>query len=1137
MDGKEFSWFLENKFSPFKSVDRIKDECDPHAKYAFVADFVGAFHNVILSQKARRMSCFPWEGKYICFNVLFFGSSIGPHCWNEYIQRRMKNEKCHRFIDDSFGLGREMKDYKAVFGEFCDNVIRNELKIAPEKLRFGKRVDVLGSIWQEGTFRMDINKLICLRYVCMIRSKVNLQQNLGVFRYIERYCPKLAIELDYYNQKANGNENWSWTKYDARRLIAIYLKIEHETTLHSVDWNREIILRSDGANGDGRGLGFSILQRGDDGKEKFILHHSRTLKREQKRYTPIEIEVYSVMLALEKFPQYFYHKKFRLEVDAKAMLGIFRNTQNEKPNRRIWKWVYILFQFNFRIVHIKGKDNTISDWLSRHPFDIEKFIEYILEINKGDEKEQVLSEKELESKKKEEKIKKILEEYNPEITKELEQKPELIKDTKEKVEIINKIEYTEENITTEEKTISQETKNEVKIEKTNVKEEKIRVIKRIDREESDKKGKDDERIIKIIRRGDRRIIINKRIISEEKEREEIIFKIDKSEKESKEIEGGDSYHTPAEVLKTALKIFGEEYILKDNLKNYWKKIKELKGDEEKIKDLIWKEIFNDPCPLKEVKLGSEDDALINDNKWKELNFCNPPYSEGLFYKFLEKAYEQAVDKGKNTILLCPFKYTIGMRNLVFSSPTPWSKLAILPSVSFGKKNKGRKIFPAMLLIVFDKNCRRLKDDNRFKTRIEESKIGRIWIMEKEYENIINKKILNPWAKEETIYQINGKDNEYQEIEHEASEEDELDDKEEDWNQYDYIVHNNDDLDNYIKDEPHIMGHPKIDGNEEIMDVFKIIIMSWLNNKELPTNIKEEDYKEDFRLARKHLKNMRMEYGRLVYISNDERSKKFNQGRRYYVDLKNRYQVYNVAHNKNGHQGIDKVMFRLNMYWWPNMKSIIERKIKTCEVCQKNRVYKKEERDIHTNPPYTEGEAAYLDLMGGKYEGKYKFLLVYTTAAEKYTILEPLKSKSGEDMATTLLNKVFYRIGFPHLIIHDPGKENLNKFVNAIRSVAGTACRVTTVDHSISNAVERTNRTIGDMIRRSIKRKGDKWHKEVKSWEFAMNTYCREGLYNSPYEALHFRKPTTLLDWVEPIPTVKEDRMNEMINNLKIMRER
>ena len=48
---------------------------------------------------------------------------------------------------------------------------------------------------------------------------------------------------------------------------------------------------------------------------------------------------------------------------------------------------------------------------------------------------------------------------------------------------------------------------------------------------------------------------------------------------------------------------------------------------------------------------------------------------------------------------------------------------------------------------------------------------------------------------------------------------------------------------------------------------------------------EEDYKDDFRLARKYLKNMRMEHGRLVYISNDERSKKFNQGRRYYEILK------------------------------------------------------------------------------------------------------------------------------------------------------------------------------------------------------------------------------------------------------------
>ena len=95
----------------------------------------------------------------------------------------------------------------------------------------------------------------------MIRTKANLQENMLVFGYIERYCPKLEMQLEYFNRKENWNENWSCTKNDARSLIKLYLQIEHETTLYSVDWNREIILRSDGANGEGRGIGFLILQR------------------------------------------------------------------------------------------------------------------------------------------------------------------------------------------------------------------------------------------------------------------------------------------------------------------------------------------------------------------------------------------------------------------------------------------------------------------------------------------------------------------------------------------------------------------------------------------------------------------------------------------------------------------------------------------------------------------------------------------------------------------------------------------------------------------------------------------------------------------------------------------------------------
>lgn len=119
-------------------------------------------------------------------------------------------------------------------------------------------------------------------------------------------------------------------------MIKIWLKIEAGSVLWPIDNKRKVVLRSDSATN--RGIGFSILQYDDNGMERYITHYSKALTEAQKQYSPIELEAYTIILALDKFYKYFIGKKFRIETDAKSLLNIFKQIATEKVIKWIWRW-------------------------------------------------------------------------------------------------------------------------------------------------------------------------------------------------------------------------------------------------------------------------------------------------------------------------------------------------------------------------------------------------------------------------------------------------------------------------------------------------------------------------------------------------------------------------------------------------------------------------------------------------------------------------------------------------------------------------------------------------------------------------------------------------------------------------------
>ncbi|KAJ8883523.1 hypothetical protein PR048_015367 [Dryococelus australis] len=68
------------------------------------------------------------------------------------------------------------------------------------------------------------------------------------------------------------------------------------------------------------------------------------------------------MWGVEKFSAYLEHQEFDLMSDNQALTWLYTHP---KQVGKIGSWIALLNCFRFKIAHVKGKDNTIADCLSR----------------------------------------------------------------------------------------------------------------------------------------------------------------------------------------------------------------------------------------------------------------------------------------------------------------------------------------------------------------------------------------------------------------------------------------------------------------------------------------------------------------------------------------------------------------------------------------------------------------------------------------------------------------------------------------------------------------------------------------------------------------------------------------------------
>jgi hypothetical protein len=179
----------------------------------------------------------------------------------------------------------------------------------------------------------------------------------GYYRkYVKGYA-RLAAPLFELTRK---DADFVWSAGCQQVFQALKSVLTRAPILTRPDFKKEFCLDVDWSP---KGVG-AILSQKVSALEKVVAYASKGLSVAQKKFHPMEGECYALIWGIMHFRQYLYRSQFVVRTDHKPLEWLA--TVLDAHGRR-GRWIDLLQDFSFRIVHRPGIRHTNVDALSRNP--------------------------------------------------------------------------------------------------------------------------------------------------------------------------------------------------------------------------------------------------------------------------------------------------------------------------------------------------------------------------------------------------------------------------------------------------------------------------------------------------------------------------------------------------------------------------------------------------------------------------------------------------------------------------------------------------------------------------------------------------------------------------------------------------
>ena len=336
----------------------------PKCKYYSVIDLKNGFYQIPLDQESRKYTAFITEFGLFQFKVLPFGIANGPAEFSRLMRGLFPDHpNIFTFLDDILIASETAAEHFQCLQHVFETLKSANLKIYIKKCHFyAEKIDFLGQTLSEDFVSPQSEKIQAILDFPLPESKKKLLSFLGLCNYYRNYLSNFAtLTCNLYNMvKKNTPNKLVWNEFLIECFDNLKLALSSDIKLYHIDNALPFIVQTDASS---HAVGAILGQRlTPNGPVLPIQCISKKLTDTQMRYSTLEREAYAIVWAIEKFSFYLLGQHFIIETDHQPLTYINKYSKSKDKLRR---WELILANYDYEINHIEGKNNIISDCLSR----------------------------------------------------------------------------------------------------------------------------------------------------------------------------------------------------------------------------------------------------------------------------------------------------------------------------------------------------------------------------------------------------------------------------------------------------------------------------------------------------------------------------------------------------------------------------------------------------------------------------------------------------------------------------------------------------------------------------------------------------------------------------------------------------
>src|SRR5688572_12705807 len=326
-------------------------------------DLAQAFYQVMIKPEHKHKTAFQTESGFYQFRVMPFGLNNSPATFQTLMNEVLRpflRKFVVVYLDDIIIFSKSIKEHIKHLNMVFKRLREVKLKIKPSKCEFFKKeLKFLGYRVSKDGIHTDPSNTIKIQKVTPPRNEKETRGFLGLCQFYRKFIQnfqKIAEPLykllrsdeKYYQQvwtrtgwKQQQIEEPTWNDKWQHEQQQAFEELKHRLITAPVlahpDFDKPFILYTDAST---IGLGAVLAQQQDDGKERPIAYHARTLKGAEKNYPITELECLAVIWAIVKLRHYLQNNHtFTLYTDHIALKNLKGHTN---PSKRRMRWIETL---------------------------------------------------------------------------------------------------------------------------------------------------------------------------------------------------------------------------------------------------------------------------------------------------------------------------------------------------------------------------------------------------------------------------------------------------------------------------------------------------------------------------------------------------------------------------------------------------------------------------------------------------------------------------------------------------------------------------------------------------------------------------------------------------------------------------